>query len=93
MRVLTAALLVCVATLVTLDAFHCPDGCRQAASPDAADQCNASSACILCTGGFAQSAPAASAAPVVVFWANADFTPEPLLLRAVPSVYHPPRIG
>ena len=93
MRLLTAALMLCFATVVTMDAFSCPDGCRQAVSPDAADQCNSSSACFLCVSGCAQSAPVMPEAPVSVVWERTDLPPEVVLFRPVPSVYHPPRIG
>ena len=91
MRVLAALVLVCFTTLVMADGFFCPDGCRQASSPDAADQCDASGACVLCAGGCAQPGPAVSHIFLAVIAVSPDSLLVSVLARALPSVYHPPR--
>jgi hypothetical protein len=92
-RVLAALVLVCFCTLVAADGFLCPDGCRQVSSRDAADRCDASGACILCTGGCAQPGPAISEILLAVIAGDPDVRLLSILARALPPVYHPPRIS
>jgi hypothetical protein len=92
-RVLAALVLVCFTTLVAADGFVCPDGCRQASSPDAADRCDGSGVCVFCTGGCAQPGPAATPILLAVIAGGSDFRLLSVLSRALPPVYHPPRIS
>jgi len=90
-RVLAALVLACFMILVVADGFFCPDGCRQASSPDAAHQCDASGACVLCVGGCAQPGPAVSHILLAVIAVSTSSPLVSVLARALPSVYHPPR--
>jgi hypothetical protein len=91
MRILATLVLVCFTAFVVADGFFCQDGCRQASSPDAADRCDSSGACVLCTGGCAQPGPAFSYIVPALFAGDTDFPLLSILARALPPVYHPPR--
>jgi hypothetical protein len=91
MRILAALLFVCFTTPVVADGFFCPDGCRQASSPEAADRCDASGECILCTGGCAQPGPVVAHTLFAVIAVCTDSTLVSILAGTLPSVYHPPR--
>jgi hypothetical protein len=90
-RLLAACLLVVFAALATTDAFACPDGCRTAASPTAAEHCNVTGNCVFCTGGLMTFAIAPVPTPLFVFLPSSELaSPAPTLPPPV-SLDHPPR--
>jgi hypothetical protein len=85
-------LLVLFAVLATADTFACPDGCQSASSGAAAAQCNASGACVFCTGGIVTHDPQLITAPLTSTSAAHEVPQQEPLTPPALALDHPPRL-
>jgi hypothetical protein len=92
-RLLAACLLVVFATLATMDAVACPDGCQTSGSSSAADQCSNSGVCIFCTGGVVAVAPLVVPVPLVAVLTEPTFALTTPAFRPGHVPDRPPRIA
>ena len=93
MRSVAVVLAVVLVASMSTDAFLCTDGCRQASSAQAADDCNATGACPLCTGAIVQ-----AYAPVALEPLTLVETPAATLVISAETISirpldHPPRLA
>src|SRR6185369_15364937 len=90
-RLLAACLLVTFAALATVDMVDCPDGCQSASSPSSADRCNASGACIFCTGGVVVGVTEAPITQLIPIRSAAELPSLRPPLTPTSVLEHPPR--
>jgi len=93
MRSVAVVLALALVASISADAFACTDGCRQASSTQAADDCNATGACPLCTGAIVQAYAPVALEPLTLVEPPAAprvITAETISIRPLD---HPPRLA